>query len=127
MEKNSEFSYTYSAVTNQEVQEIRKKYVTKEESKMDELRRLDHQVQTSGMIPSLTFGIIGFLLFGSGVCMTTKVIGGNIILGVFLGGVGLVAMLFAYPVYRSLFNKAKDKFVPRILELTSELIAMEGK
>ena len=39
MENNS-FEYTYSAQQQQEVERIRKKYLPKEESKMDQLRKL---------------------------------------------------------------------------------------
>lgn len=121
MDKNIGFSYTYSAAANKEVQEIRKRYMPKEESKFEELKRLDRQVQTSGIIQSLSVGIIGFLLFGLGVCMTVKIVGESIILGVLLGLAGSAAMLFAYPIYRSIFSKTKEKLVPRILELTVEL------
>lgn len=121
MDKNTGFRYTYSAAANREVQEIRKRYLPREESKFEELKRLDHQVQTSGMIQSLSIGIIGFLLFGLGVCMSAKIVGESIVFGVIFGLVGSVAMLFAYPVYRSVFGRTKEKLVPRILELTAEL------
>ena len=44
------------------------------------------------------------------------------VLGVLLGLVGMVVMFFAYPIYRRILEKTKSKFVPRILELTAELI-----
>ena len=127
MEKQNGFSYHYSAATNQEVQEIRKKYMPTEESKIEELRRLDYEVQTAGIIPALVLGIIGALLFGLGVCVTIQVINGGILLGGFLGIVGGFAMLVAYPVHRARLDKAKEKLVPRILELTSELPGAEVK
>ena len=40
MENNS-FQYTYSAPENQEVLMIREKYIPKEETKLEKLRRLD--------------------------------------------------------------------------------------
>lgn len=121
MDKNTGFSYSYSASANKEVLEIRKKYMPTEESRYEELKRLDYQVQTSGMIESLSVGIAGFLLFGFGICMALKIIGGSMLLGILLGLIGLVTMLFAYPVYRSILRKTKEKLVPRILELTAEL------
>ena len=121
MDKNTVFSYKYSAAVNKEVQEIRKKYMPKEESKLEELKRLDRTVQTSGILQSLTLGIIGFLLFGLGICLTFKIIGESIILGIFLTFAGTVIMLLAYPIYRMIFLKAKEKLVPRILELTLDL------
>lgn len=118
------FTYSYSAKRNSEVLEIRKKYLPQEESKLEELKRLDNTVQTSGMTESLSAGIGGALVFGLGLCLAMQVIGSGVILvilGVLLGIVGIAGMLVAYPVYRRVFNNTKQKFTPRILELTAEL------
>lgn len=124
MDKKAGFSYTYSAVANNEVQEIRKKYMPKEESKLEELKRLDYTVQTSGMIESLCAGIGGALVFGLGLCLAMQIVGSGIFLitlGVLLGIIGIGGMLAAYPIYRKVFDKTKQRFAPRILELTAEL------
>ena len=124
MDKNmneNTFSYTYSATCNQEVLNIRKKYLPREETKLEELKRLDSLVQNSGVTQSLCAGIGGCLVFGLGLCLSMEVIGQMIWLGVILGLVGAVGMLAAYPVYRKFFNKAKAQHTPRILELATEL------
>lgn len=121
MNNENTFSYTYSAKENQEVLNIRKKYLPQEESKLEELKRLDNLVQTSGMAESLCAGIGGALIFGLGMCMAMEVIGHMVWLGVILGLIGAVGMLAAFPVYRKFFAKAKEKYAPRILELTEEL------
>ena len=118
------FTYSYSAKRNSEVLEIRKKYLPQEESKLEELKRLDNTVQTSGMTESLSAGIGGALVFGLGLCLAMQIIGSGVILvilGVLLGIVGIAGMLVAYPVYRRVFDNTKQKFAPRILELTAEL------
>ena len=115
------FSYTYSATCNQEVLNIRNKYLPREETKLEELKRLDHLVQNSGVTQSLCAGIVGCLIFGLGLCLAMEVIGQMIWLGVILGLVGTVGMLAAFPVYRKYFNKAKAQHTPRILELAAEL------
>ena len=115
------FSYTYSATCNQEVLNIRKKYLPKEETKLEELKRLDSLVQNSGVTESLCAGIGGCLIFGLGLCLAMEVIGQIIWLGMILGLVGAVGMLGAFPVYRKFFNKAKAQHTPRILELVAEL------
>ena len=128
MEKTLTFDYSYSAKENNEIQEIRKKYLPKEESKLDEIKRLDAKVQNSGMIESLCVGIGGSLFFGLGMCLAMQVIGGGVlwmILGIVIGLVGMAIMLAAYPIYRLKYNKAKEKYAPRILELSSE-ISSEG-
>lgn len=124
LSQEKQFTYTYSAKENKEIQEIRKKYLPQVESKLDELKRLDEQAQNSGMIESLCAGIIGTLIFGLGMCLAMQVIGTGIVmmvLGILFGLVGMVGMLFAYPVYRKKQKKAKEKLAPRILELTEEL------
>lgn len=115
------FSYTYSAACNQEILNIRKKYLPKEETKLEELKRLDRLVQNSGVMEALIVGILGCLVFGLGMCLAMEVIGNAMRLGVLLGIVGAIGMGFAYPVNRKCYNKAKRQHLTRILELTNEL------
>lgn len=124
MNQDTTFIYRYSAKENKEVQEIRQKYLPREENKFEELKRLDYTVQTSGMIESLCAGIGGALVFGLGMCLTMQVIGSGVFaiaLGVLLGIIGMAGMIVAYPIYRKVFGKTKARFAPRILELTAEL------
>ena len=118
------FSYQYSAKENAEVQAIRKKYLPKSESKLEELKRLDEAVQTSGMVESLCAGIGGLLVFGLGMCLAMQVIGSGLVMmvvGILIGIIGIVGMLIAYPVYRKVFAATKEKYAPRILQLAEEL------
>ena len=122
--QENQFTYTYSAKENKEIQEIRKKYLPQVESKLDELKRLDAKVQNSGMVESLSAGIGGALICGLGMCFAMQVLGNGIammILGILIGLIGMVGMLVAHPVYRKKQKKAKEKLAPRILELTEEL------
>jgi len=125
MDQETTFIYNYSAKENKEVQEIRNKYLPREESKLEELKRLDYTVQNAGMIESLCAGIGGVLIFGLGLCLAMQVIGSgvfNIVLGILLGIVGMIGMIIAYPVYRKMVQKAKAEYAPRILQLTDELM-----
>jgi len=124
MNQENTFRYEYSAEENKEIQEIRKKYLPKSESKLEELKRLDAQVQKSGMVEALCIGIISSLVFGLGLCLAMKVLGSSIatmIAGVVIGLIGMAGMWMAHPVYRKKQAKAKETFGPRILELTEEL------
>lgn len=119
------FSYTYSAPENQEVLNIRKKYLPQEETKLEELKRLDDTVQNSGVMESLCAGIGGILIFGLGLCLAMQVLGAgviHIVLGIALGAAGTIGMISAYPVYRKMTQKAKAEYAPRILQLTAELM-----
>lgn len=121
MNNENAFSYTYSAPENQEVLNIRKKYLPRQETKLEELKRLDNLVQSSGVMEALIVGVGGCLIFGLGMCLCMKVIGNAMWLGILLGLIGTVGMIFAYPVHRKSFEKSKQKYAPRILELTAEL------
>ena len=121
MEQQKVFSYTYSAANHQEVLRIRQKYLPQTESKLEELKRLDGLVQSSGVAESLCAGIGGCMIFGLGLCLAMEVIGNMVWLGILLGLAGMAGMLAAFPVYRKVFNKAKMRYSPRILELAAEL------
>ena len=126
---NTTFYYSYSAKENQEILAIRRKYLPKCESKFEELKRLDNTVQMSGTVEALCTGIIGALVFGIGLCLAMQVIAtGTIfrVLGILVGLIGMAVMLIAYPIYRKVFLKTKDRFTPRILELTEELSRNES-
>lgn len=115
------FSYTYSAQENQEVLEIRKKYLQHEETEIEELRRLDKLVQETGTMEALSVGIIGSLIFCLGMCLSLGVIGNIMWIGIIIGIVGAIIMIAAYPIRSKMFKKAKEKHVARILELTDKL------
>lgn len=115
------FHYMYSAKENEEVLNIRKKYLPREETKMEELMRLDHMVQSAGVMEALIAGIGGTLIFGLGMCLSMKIIGNAMWLGILIGVIGVAGMVAAYPVYRRIFGKVKAQHTPRILELTAEL------
>lgn len=122
MGKDTVFVYSYSGAANSEVQAIRKKYL-REESKLDELKRLDREVQEAGTLLSLVLGIGGALVFGLGLCMTMDIIGGGTILGVLIGIIGAAGMIAAYPVGSKKQSKVKAELSPRILQLTEDLMS----
>ena len=119
--ESTTFTYNYSASLNKEVEKIKKKYVPQEESKFDELKRLDNAVQSAGVTASLVVGILACLIFGLAMCMVMKVIGGGIVLGVCIGIIGVAEMIAAYPIYRYLSKTAKAELTPRILLLADKL------
>ena len=115
------FSYNYSAAQSKEAQTIRDKYLPREESALDELKRLDRAVDNAGMIPALTLGIMSCLVFGLGMCFALGALPKSMVLGVLFGIIGTVGMLFAYPVHRRCICKAKETHQERILELAAQL------
>ena len=116
------FSYTYNAACNQEVLNIRRKYLPRTETKLEELKRLDYTVQHSGVMEALTVGVLGCLIFGVGMCFGLGVFGTAAWPALIFGVLGALGMICAYPINRKCFNKAKNTHLPRIMELTDELI-----
>ena len=101
--------------------ESAQKYMPQEETKLDELKRLDRTVQNSGVMEALIVGVVGCLIFGVGMCFGLGVFGTVTWPAVIFGLIGTVGMIFAYPVNRKCYNKAKNVHLPRILELAAEL------
>ena len=127
MEHNDNFSYTYSAQQQKEVEAIRNKYLPKEEDKMDQLRKL-HAIPTQkAQTVSLAVGIIGTLVLGTGMslCMTelSGFLGGTaMLIGIPVGIAGMVLVALAYPLYNRILKAERQKIAPEILRLSDELL-----
>lgn len=120
--ENNTFTYQYSAPRNREVERIRSKYLPCEVSRLETLRLLDRRVQMAGTIPGLTIGVFGCLIFGIGLCFGLDVLTGADLLAPLLGGGGIGIMLTAYPVYRALSKRTREKLTPEILRLSDEIM-----
>lgn len=125
--KEETFHYTYSAAQQQEIEHIRKKYLPPEEDKMELLRRLHNSATQKAQGCSITMGIIGALIFGTGMSLIMTELGlllGNLSMavGVLVGLLGLVLVALAYPVYNRVLKKERARIAPEILRLTDELM-----
>ena len=117
------FEFTYSAKQQKEIERIRNKYVSKEESKMEQLIRLDKQAERPGTIASITIGTIGTLLLGVGMCCVL-VWNSSIeflVAGIVIGMIGMIVAGFAYPTYKRVTKKERAKIAEQIIALSDEL------
>ena len=127
MENKEGFSFTYSAQQQKEVEDIRKKYLPKEEDKMERLRKL-HAIPTQkAQAASLAVGVIGALIMGTGMSLAMTDIGSVLgslamALGILVGIVGMVLVALAYPLYNRVLRKEREKIAPEILQLSEELL-----
>ena len=122
MEQKKEiFEYTYSAREQEEIRNIRKKYLPPEETKLDKLRKLDKDTTRKGCTVSIAVGILGCLLLGIGMCCTMVWMGSLFIPGVFIGILGIGMIAAAYPIYARITKKEREKLAPQILKLTEDL------
>ena len=120
--ENNTFTYSYSAARNKEVEDIRRKYIPHEESKLERLKRLDRKVQSAGTIEGICFGIIGSLVFGIGMCFALDVFAGAAWLTALFMIIGTLLMIPAYPIYRRIATKTRAELTPEILSLSEEII-----
>ena len=119
MDNNEKFEYTYSAKQQTELENIRKKYLPQEETKMERLRRLDKSAERSGTVISIIVGVIGTLIMGFGMCLCLE--WSQFIAGVIIGIAGMVILGLAYPIFKILTKKRREKIAPEILRLTEEI------
>ncbi len=122
MENKGEiFTYTYSAKQQEEIRNIQKKYLPKEEDKMEQLRRLDRSAARKGTILSVVMGVAGCLLMGVGMCCSMVWMQQWFIPGIVIGLLGIAGVAAAYPVYVRVTKKEREKIAPQILKLAEEL------
>ena len=127
MENKEGFSFTYSAEQQKEIEAIRKKYLPKDESKMEQLRRL-HAIPTQkAQACAIALGVIGALIMGTGMSLAMTDIGAalgslSMVIGIVIGIVGMVLVALAYPLYNRVLKKQREKIAPEILRLTDELM-----
>lgn len=124
MEKNqgTAFQYTYSAREQAEIKRIRNKYLPREESKLEQLQRLDASVTQKATMLSIIVGVLGSLLLGLGMSCCMVFSRQWFIPGIVIGVLGLLVVSAAYPLYNRVLKKERERIAPEILRLTDELM-----
>ena len=106
---------------------IASEYDQKPASKLVALKKLDRKAKLPAQIFTYTFGVIGALVLGVGMCLCMGVIGQNLPmampLGVVIGVIGLGMVSLNYPVYKKLLEKGKKKYAFEVMELAKEITA----
>ena len=103
---------------------VAKDYMPKETNKVRQLKKLDERAKLPASITAMTLGIIGTLIFGTGMCFGLGVFGTGaifMVIGVLLGIVGAAVCIINYPLYNKLLKKGKEKYAFEILELAKEI------
>lgn len=128
---NDKFEYTYTAPTEaerKEINSIKNNYIPsapKSETKLERLRKLDAKVTNTAVTASLTLGIPGVLILGTGM---TMVLEWSIYLwGIIVGLIGLIPIALAYPTYKYVLKKGRLKYGAEILKLSEELLEIKKK
>lgn len=119
-DRNEAFSYTYSAKQQEEVRRIREKYLPTEENRLEQLRRLDADVDRPGRVAGLIIGLLSTLIFGVGMCCTMVWVD-YFAVGIVVGIVGMAGMAAAYPVCTVITKGRRKKLAPEIMKLSEGL------
>ena len=123
---SNKFEYKYSAPTQEErkeIESIRNQYLPKDEKsqKLERLRYLDNKVTSLPIAVSISLGVIGTLIFGTGMCFFLEWV--NLwFVGIPFSIVGMIIIILAYPIYNKLLNKLKNKYKDEIISISNELI-----
>ena len=121
MENKEGFHYTYSSEQQKEINSIRNKYISPQESKMERLRRLDRSATVPGTVAALIVGVVGTIILGVGMCCCLVWMERWFIPGIIIGLIGIAAIFLAYPLYTHITRKRRAELAPEILKLIDEL------
>lgn len=127
---NETFRFTYSAAQQREVEQIRRHYLPPQEDKLARLYKLHNSATQKAQAYALSLGVVGTLLLGTGMSLIMTELPSLLsihevaamILGILVGLLGLALAALAYPVYRQVLRRQREKLAPEILRLSDELL-----
>ena len=103
---------------------VAKEYMPKETNKVRQLKKLDERAKRPAFITALSLGLVGILIFGTGMCFGLGQFGNSglfMAAGVLLGILGAAVCILNYPLYKKLLKQGKEKYSFEILELAKEI------
>lgn len=103
---------------------IAKDYAPKKDTKLTALKKLDKKAKRPANIFTYLWGIISALIFGTGMCLSMRVIGNDtasIAVGIVTGIIGMIGCGINYPIYKKILEKSKRKYAFEIVELARQI------
>ena len=127
MSDNDTFRMTYSAEEKDEIERIRDKYTEKKPDDMTRLKALDKESESIATMVSIIAGVVGILIFGTGLSLYLSELGdalGEAVLpvSIIVGLIGVILMVAAFPLYMHTLKKEREKRKDEILALADELM-----
>lgn len=99
---------------------------SEERGKLEQLRGLDRKVRRPADIFAYTFGIVGALVLGVGMCLAMEVIGNGLMaVGIVVGVAGIAMVAANYFIYRAVLRSRKKKYAEQIISLSGELLGRQ--
>ena len=114
------FKYTYSSAQNQEVKNIRDKYINSEKSKIEQLKELDAQAPKKAFMITMAIVTVGAAGLIAGIVLSFVLKSFYVTFAVcFVSGLLIV---ISYPAYYFFYGKEKKKHAEKIIELANEIL-----
>lgn len=104
------------------IERIRNSYTEYQPTKFDELKELNKRVKRPAEIFAYTYGSVGALVLGTGMCLAMKIIGNLMPLGIIVGLAGIAMVSSTYSLFQAILKSRKKKYQKRILALSNELL-----
>ncbi|MBQ8659076.1 MAG: dihydropteridine reductase [Clostridia bacterium] len=104
------------------IERIRNSYTEYQPTKFDELKELNKRVKRPAEIFAYTYGSVGALVLGTGMCLAMKIIGNLMPLGIIVGLAGIAMVSSTYSLSQAILKSRKKKYQKRILALSNELL-----
>lgn len=122
---NNTFTYSYSSKQQNEINEIRNKYIPKQTNKIDLIKKLDNKVTQKATMYSLISGVTGTLIFGIG--MSCCMVWNKNLIGIIVGILGIILISISYPLYNFVLKRERKRIAPQMLKLTDEVLNNKDK
>ena len=110
------------------VQKIRTQYTEKEQTELDELKKLDAKVKRPANVFAYAFGSISAIVMGSGMSLVMTDIGKTLgisdpmIPGIAVGIVGMAMAIVNFPIYKGILSSRRKKYANDIIALSNKIM-----
>lgn len=111
----------------QYVKNVQDEYSPHEQTKLDELRKLDIKVKRTPIIVSSLVGLIGAVIHALGWCFALGAIVEILWLGIVFGIAGIGIFASVYFIFMAMYKSRKKKYGNRIMQLSNELLSEQNK
>lgn len=89
---------------------IRAEYEEKPSGELAELCHLNARVKRPATVFAYSYGTVGALVMGTGMCLAMKVIGNAMVPGIAIGLVGIAVVSTTYSLYKKMLASRRQRY-----------------
>ena len=110
------------------VQKIRTQYTEKENTQLDELKKLDLKVKKPANVFAYVFGSISAIIMGSGMSLVMTDIGdiigieNTMVYGIVIGVIGMLMAIINFPLFKKFLASRRKKYAKEIIALSDKIM-----